>query len=171
MGWSIHHKTGLLHHDDSHAFQGYTLIAMSGGDTAYLIDMEGRVCHRWHHEDGLAYGVLLPNGNLLCRSRGAGGTGAPGEPVTGIMELDWDGNVAWEYWDSRAHHDLRTLAEREHARGAVGPDAAGRRRGVCAAGAGTSTHRWRARWSARWMRRARRSASTACGRRSTRRRT
>ena len=109
MGWSIHHKTGLLHHDDSRAFHGYTLIAMSGGDTAYLIDMEGRVCHRWHHEEGLAYGVLLPNGNLLCRSRGAGGTGAPGEPVTGIMELDWDGNVMWEYLDARAHHDFERL--------------------------------------------------------------
>ena len=81
MGWSIHHKTGLLHHDDSHAFQGYTLIAMSGGDTAYLIDMEGRVCHRWHHEDGLAYGVLLAQRKLalpIAWGRGHGGAGRAG---------------------------------------------------------------------------------------------
>ncbi len=109
MGWSIHHPKGLLYHDASQAFPGYTLIAMSGGDTAYLIDMEGRVCHRWHLEQGLAYGFLLENGNLLCRTRGAGGTGAPGEMVSGIVELDWDANVVWEYWDSRAHHDFERL--------------------------------------------------------------
>lgn len=109
MGWSIHHPRGLLYHDASQAFQGYTLLAMSGGNTAYLIDMEGRVCHRWRREEGLAYGYLLPNGNLLCRSRGAGGTGRPGEPVSGIMELDWDGNVVWEYWDPRTHHDFERL--------------------------------------------------------------
>lgn len=110
MGWSHHHPRGLLHHDASRAFPGYTLIAMSGGDTAYLIDMEGRLCHRWRRAEGLAYGYLLPNGSLLCRSRGAGGTGAPGEAVSGIMELDWDGNAVWEHWDPRAHHDFERLA-------------------------------------------------------------
>ena len=109
MGWSQHHPRGLLYHDASKAFQGYTLIAMSGGNTAYLIDMEGRVCHRWRREEGLAYGRLLPNGNLLCRSRGAGGTGAPGEPVSGSMELDWNGDIVWQHWDPRAHHDFARL--------------------------------------------------------------
>ena len=109
MGWTDHHPKGLLYHDASRAFQGYTLLAMSGGNTAYLVDMDGRVCHRWRQEQGLAYGYLLPNGNLLCRSRGAGGSGRAGEPVSGIMELDWDGNIVWEYWDNRAHHDFERL--------------------------------------------------------------
>ena len=41
MGWTIHHPKGLLYHDPGKAFQGYTLVSMSGGKDAFLIDMEG----------------------------------------------------------------------------------------------------------------------------------
>ena len=46
----------------------YTLFAMSGGQDAYLADMEGRVCHRWHLDEGISYGFLLDNGDLLMRT-------------------------------------------------------------------------------------------------------
>ena len=109
MGWSIHHAQGLIHHDSTKAFEGYTLFAMSGGTQAYLVDMDGRVCHRWKHEPGLAYGFFLANGNLLMRTRQSGGSAEIGGGETGIIELDWDGNVVWEYWHPLAHHDFERL--------------------------------------------------------------
>ena len=109
MGWTIHHPQGLLHYNPALAFDGYTLISMSGGERAYLIDMEGRVRHRWQSDEGLGYGFLLENGNLLCRTRASGGT-IPGEnDYTGILELDWDSNVVWAYRDRFAHHDFKRL--------------------------------------------------------------
>ncbi|MDX1440768.1 MAG: aryl-sulfate sulfotransferase, partial [Rubricoccaceae bacterium] len=110
MGWSIHHPQGLIHYDSRKAFEGYTLFSVTGGTQAYLIDMDGRVCHRWKYEAGLAYGFFLENGNLLMRTRGGGGTTQIGGAETGIIELDWDGNVVWEYWHALAHHDFERLA-------------------------------------------------------------
>ena len=110
MGWTIHHPNGLLYHDAGNAFQGYTLVSMSGGKDAFLIDMEGRVCHRWHREEGISYGFLLENGNLLSRTRASGGFIPPSDQPTGILELDWDSNLAWQYWDPFVHHDFERLS-------------------------------------------------------------
>ena len=69
MGWSTHHPVGLIHYSPQHCYRGYTLFATNrGGYHANLIDMEGRVCHRWHSTEGIAYCYLLPNGNLLLRT-------------------------------------------------------------------------------------------------------
>jgi len=84
--------------------------------------MEGRVCHTWQSDEGINYGFLLPNGNLLLR------TGPPSQEVSfidhpeiailprggrtasgAILELDWDGNVIWEYHDPLLHHDFERL--------------------------------------------------------------
>jgi hypothetical protein len=109
MGWSIHHPQGLIHHDSSKAFDGYTLFSMSGGTQAYLVDMDGRVCHRWTYNAGLAYGFFLTNGNLLIRTRQSGGSAELVGGETGIVELDWDGKLVWEYWHALAHHDFERL--------------------------------------------------------------
>jgi hypothetical protein len=110
MGWSVHHQSGLIHHDAAKAFAGYTLIAMSGGTDAYLIDMAGQVCHQWHQDAGLAYGFFLPNGNLLARTKASGGSAEVGDSPLGLLELDWGGNVVWEYWHPLVHHDFERLA-------------------------------------------------------------
>jgi hypothetical protein len=51
------------------------------------------------------HGVLLPNGNLLCAVR------TPEEILTDLeggvgrlIEVDWDGNVVWQYEDPYMHH-------------------------------------------------------------------
>ena len=81
--------------------------------TAYLIDMQGRFCHRWSHELGIAYANLLENGNLLCRAdplpEVRGLKGLNGESPC-VFELDWDGNVVWEFHDDWLHHDHERLA-------------------------------------------------------------
>ena len=115
MGWSRHHKIGLIHYNPQQSYRGYTLVATNrGGYHANLIDMEGRVCHRWYHPEGITYGYLLPNGNLFFRSRTAQGEGEGpsfGGRSLSLIELDWDGNVVWQYrpTDMYLHHDFERL--------------------------------------------------------------
>ncbi len=112
MGWSIHHPSGLIHYAPRHASRGYTLFTNLQGYHANLIDMEGRICHRWYSPEGANYGYLLPNGHLLLL------THAPGEPVgasalggssASLIELDWESNVVWRYRNSLLHHDFVRL--------------------------------------------------------------
>lgn len=122
MGWSAHHPTGLIHYAPLHCYRGYTLVANVSGHDANLIDMEGRVCHTWHSDEGIGYAYLLANGHLLLRT----GPGAEevsflhtperdllprgGRTVAGaILELDWDSNLVWAYRFPLLHHDFERL--------------------------------------------------------------
>jgi len=112
MGWSKHHKNGLIYYAPQHCYQGYTLVTTTSGTFANLIDMEGRVCHQWQATEGISYAYLLPNGHLLLRSGGArqGGQRVVGGARSGsIRELDWDSNVLWEYHNLMLHHDFERL--------------------------------------------------------------
>ena len=98
----LYGPTGLIRYNKEKAFDGYMLFAPSLSTTTYLIDMEGNVVHTWKSKylPGL-FAMLLPNGNLLRAGRpepnpektpvAFGGTSGL------IQELDWDGNVVWEY--------------------------------------------------------------------------
>jgi hypothetical protein len=91
--------TGVLKYNQEKTYGGYTLFSpMVSSKTTYLIDMEGNLVHKWdtQYAPG-AYAMLLPNGNLLrggvvddapCAIGGTGGI---------VQEIDWDGNVVWEY--------------------------------------------------------------------------
>ncbi len=114
-GWtSAQEQTvGLLVNQDE-AYEGYTLLAPLFHNTTYLINNDGEVVHAWTHAlrpAGTTY--LLPDGNLFRGSLtinpalnfgGLGGT---------IQEVDWEGNVVWEfvYSDSlhALHHDTARL--------------------------------------------------------------
>ena len=113
MGWSIHHPVGLIHYAPVACQRGYTLFSTTrGGKDAYLIDMNGNVVHRWHSEEGIHYAYLLDNGNLLCRTMppsDAGGVEAVGGSSASLIELDWDGNVVWDYRNVMLHHDFERL--------------------------------------------------------------
>ena len=122
MGWSNHHPNGLIHHSPQDAYRGYTLITNVSGHDTLLIDMEGRVCHAWHSDEGIGYAYLLPNGNLLLRTGPAAEEVSflsrperellpiGGRTVAGaILELDWDSNVVWEYRYPLLHHDFERL--------------------------------------------------------------
>lgn len=105
-------RTGLIHYDPDFACRGYTLFAGGSPACAYLIDMHGRFCKRWVDPRGISYAQLLPNGNLLCRATSSphvqGLRGLNGQaPV--VFELDWDGNVVWEFADEWLHHDQHRL--------------------------------------------------------------
>ena len=66
MGWSAKQGTGLTFHDPERSVTGYTLVTPMSGDGSYLIDIAGRIVHRWQFEDFVSgYAKLLPSGNLL----------------------------------------------------------------------------------------------------------
>jgi hypothetical protein len=98
------------------AAPGYTLYAPLELKRTYLMDLDGKEVHSWKTatQPGLL-GYLLPDGHLLRagnlkrkgvweEGRGAGGV---------VEELDWDGNVVWQYEvaddTQMQHHDIEPL--------------------------------------------------------------
>jgi len=87
MGWSLHHPHGLIYYAPQYCHRGYTLFANLRGNEANLIDMEGRICHRWYWSGGINYANLLPNGNtLICE-------GATGR----FIEVTQGHQIVWEF--------------------------------------------------------------------------
>ena len=125
MGWSVNRPTGLTFHRHGLSTKGYTLLTPHGDAATYLIDIDGRIVHRWvfsHIKPG--YGRLLENGNLLMTGSDINTPKPPkDEPTkappplehhvtrlggyhTTLVEVDWDGNVVWEYINKFQHHDF-----------------------------------------------------------------
>jgi hypothetical protein len=97
--------TGLRAWDPEQAFGGLALFSPSLGNSAYAIDMEGELVNQWDITDpGLQARVwfveLLENGHLFVLVHEATGD-APVFVFKGgtIMELDWQGNVVWDFAD------------------------------------------------------------------------
>lgn len=92
---------GLLRNEPG-AFPGYTLFIRSNGNTAYLIDNDGRVVHRWQLAEVAGAAKLLENGNLLVSGYG-------GRRGGGVREIDPDGQVVWQFANPGQHHDFLQL--------------------------------------------------------------
>ena len=126
MGWSVNRPTGLTFHRPTLATKGYTLLTPHGDDTTHLIDIDGRVVHQWKFEHiKPGYGRLLSNGNLLLTGSDAS-LKPPKQPAdpskppppfkervrmlggyhTTLCEVDWQGQVVWEYVNPVQHHDF-----------------------------------------------------------------
>jgi len=94
-------KHGVVRYDREKAYEGYTLFWQTGTKDAWLIDMLGRVVHRWRMPSNPGMdGVLLPNGNFLgsCQTVNYVEAGLPpGFSGLGglLLEVDWDGNEVW----------------------------------------------------------------------------
>jgi hypothetical protein len=86
----LQRQTETQYWDSINAYDGYTFFAAQG--ITYLIDMQGRVAHTWPTG---ADPRLLASGNVLDWATDSGG-------ITGLKELDWDGNTVW------THHETRT---------------------------------------------------------------
>jgi hypothetical protein len=110
-----HARTGVTIHDAARAFAGLNLYVSGHRPEAILMDMDGRVLHRWectferafpdYPKDKLAHERahwrtyfrrchLFPNGDLLAIFEGHG-----------LIKLDKDSNVLWAFGGG-AHHDL-----------------------------------------------------------------
>lgn len=94
---------------------GFTLVQQLANCSTDLIDMEGRVVHRWACENPLGGGTyLLENGNLLRSSVPKTSQRSPTPGLSGLIELlDWDGNRLWSYKLSEdkvcLHHDIELM--------------------------------------------------------------
>ncbi len=90
--------TEVRYYDNVRAYNGYTQFAFNG--TTYLIDMEGHLVNTWDVGNNPR---MLDNGNLLDAT--TNGT----KWFQGLQELDWEGNLVWEYYETREnyhfHHD------------------------------------------------------------------
>ena len=97
------------------ASPGFVLFNPNRSLTTYLVDVAGRVVHTWESEHAPGGGAyLLDNGHLL---RGAREPDVPvfsGGGQAGLLqELDWDGEVVWDFTfadeDHLLHHDVAPL--------------------------------------------------------------
>ncbi len=113
--FSQEQTVGLIIHDSSKAYEGYTLFAPKHNTMTYLIDNEGRNVHMWDksiYEPGQSV-YLLENGNLLrsCMTKGELSTG--GGEGGRIEEYNWNGDLVWEFDYSTntymQHHDIRPM--------------------------------------------------------------
>lgn len=91
-------------------YNGFTLFTPMAGNPSntWLIDMHGRLMHRWKLAGWVRMqAVLLTTGNLLYAIWKPEGQFAE-EPFAGgeIIEVDWDGNIVWRYAEQfLAYHD------------------------------------------------------------------
>lgn len=101
-------------HNESAAFNGYTLFSPIPSTTTYLIDNDGRLIRSWvsAHQPGQSV-YLLEDGSVLRAAQidntvfGAGGGGGK------LEKFAWDGTKTWEYIYSSdlvcTHHDATPL--------------------------------------------------------------
>ncbi|NVO09242.1 MAG: aryl-sulfate sulfotransferase [Bacteroidales bacterium] len=88
--------------DESKAYNGYTLFGTRG--VTYLIDMAGHVVHTWP----IGTNPRLTEAGTLLDAVG-------GNPSNSNVwkELDWNGNVVWQYTETRSgyypHHDFEKI--------------------------------------------------------------
>ena len=111
MAWLSNRPVGLTHASEA-AFQGFTFFCSVRGHHASVLDMQGRIVHQWHHEEGIQHIKLLENGNLLIQTLppdDADGREKIGGSAGAMIELTPDGDTVWEHRDQTQHHDYVRL--------------------------------------------------------------
>jgi Arylsulfotransferase (ASST) len=124
MTWPYKSQSGVTCYDEQDAFSGYTLITLTSENYAsepgvklgevLLVNMKGETVHSWKTPYPVFYARLMPDGNLVAALRcSKGGTERVGfgkDKMGGetglLMELDWEGNIVFEYFDPMMHHDF-----------------------------------------------------------------
>ena len=103
-------RMGVTIYDSDRAYEGYTLFCHTydppkAGAVApiYLIDMEGKVVHKWIAKTAIQLPELLPNGNLYYSTRDRSDI-----HQAGLRELDPQSNVVW-YYHCRIDHDFHVM--------------------------------------------------------------
>ena len=88
------YPTGTTIYKPARCCNGYTILWARR--VVKLIDMNGRLVHRWPlPDDDIEHGVdrakLLPNGNVLLMR------GGMMTPRGALQEYDWEGNLVWQF--------------------------------------------------------------------------
>jgi arylsulfotransferase ASST len=114
--YDSNNQTGVITYKDS-CCEGYTLCSvvpfmlLGDGHHALLIDMDGNQVNKWFTIPDPA--KMLPGGSVIS----ATGEYYESWDSTNLTQLDWDGNVEWDFsgWDddgtetlmAREHHDFQ----------------------------------------------------------------
>lgn len=111
MGIARTSLKGVTQNISGKTYNGYTLFTPLGKKETVLIDMGGKVVHKWKMPYIPAlYGVLLSNDNLLYSGHAEEGPLANFKGAGGaLLEVNWDGNVTWNYRDPYSHHSFYRL--------------------------------------------------------------
>lgn len=109
-GLGVNGSSALL----ADVFVGYTLFAPNNSKSTCLVDINKNIVHRWSHNRSGGYSVyLLGNGNIIRTAQASNSTFNGGGSQGYVQEVDWDGNVVWEYLYSSsthlAHHDIEPM--------------------------------------------------------------
>jgi len=99
---------GLVFCDSRRAYNGFTLFTPVEGKSVFLIDMHGKEVKQWKMEyEAGCYGELLANGHILYGGKIHDGPLNDIEGSGGVLqEIDWDGDIIWEYRDPYMHHSF-----------------------------------------------------------------
>ena len=93
---------------------GYTIFSPFFSPLVYLIDMAGRVVHTWEVGSGKGqsgntgktyHAKYVGEGRVLISVSDR----AVAPPDYGLREVDWEGNITWEYPLQYNHHDFQRL--------------------------------------------------------------
>jgi hypothetical protein len=105
---------GLTVYNPAKAASGYTLYSPFFSPLVYLIDMAGRTVHTWEVGVGKTqsgatgktyHSKYVGDGRVLISVSNR----AIAPPDYGMREVDWDGNIVWEYPLEYNHHDFQRL--------------------------------------------------------------
>jgi len=93
-------QTETRYWDKSNTSDGYTLFGT--GVKIYFIDFEGHVIHTWNIGTSPRF---IEVGTLLDAA------GSNPSSSTSWEELDWNGNIVWQYTETRStyHHDFEKI--------------------------------------------------------------
>ena len=103
--------SGVVIHDKARCFEGYNFYTSGHAQEALLVDMDGKVVHRWAKDPGEVWdadipntrywrrGHLFENGDILVIYEGYG-----------IAKLTKDSEVIWKS-QCKAHHDVDVTAD------------------------------------------------------------
>jgi len=107
-------KRGLILKTNK-ATPGYVLFSPSFGTDTYLMNLDGKIVHKWSGElNTMLSSYLFENGHLLRLERDEDfPTFAFGGQAGIIREYDWDGKLLWDYKLANAneliHHDIEMM--------------------------------------------------------------
>lgn len=88
-------KTGVIFYDQENTIDGYNFYNSIEKNTAYLINMKGRVIHQWSYpSDPWHHAELFPNGDVIALIKDKR-----------LIKIDKNSKLIWSFSD-RFHHDF-----------------------------------------------------------------
>jgi hypothetical protein len=94
---------GVIVWDRDRAWPGYNIYCSSASPEALLLDMSGKVVHRWSvslkDSRALEHALMLPGGDIVTLNK-----------KIGIARIAWDSEVVWDN-PLMAHHDVQQLPD------------------------------------------------------------